>query len=388
MTAPPPGVLDGIPLFDRFTPPEREAVAKRGRTVAAEAGVRLVHQDAEGDALYVLLDGTVRVLRRDAEGTDVEIGRRGPGDCFGEMALIDGGPRSATIETLTRCRLFVLDRAAFLEVVSPSRVLLSKLLGELSRKVRDVSERVVQEDLERRTRIAEAELARHRAITQAVTGLAHELNTPLGVCVTTASYIESLAETDREVLQEPAQLLRENLERAVNLVHTFTTIAALHHAEPLEDLDLSEIVEHSAALYAMDRADRRLTVHVRPVGPCPWLGYRAHLQRALFQLLDNVASHAFPDGTAPVAEIAVEPDRLDGRHAWRVVVRDSGAGIPEEYGRKLFDAFFTTARNRGHKGLGLTIVFNTVTGPLAGRVLVEPRPGGGTAVSMILPQDL
>lgn len=391
MTASPPGVLDGIPLFDRFTPEERQSVADRGLVLDIPAGAVLMQQDDEGDALYVILEGVVRVLRRDITGVLVEIGLRRAGDCFGEMALIDGGPRSATVVTHTACRLFKLERAVFLDVVSPSPVMLAKLLRELSRKIRDVSERVVQEDLERRTRTAEAEVARHRAITIAVTGLAHELNTPLGICVTTASHIQSLAQVSVEELREPAELLAENLDRAVNLVQTFTTIAALHHAEPLEDLDLVEVLEHTAALFAMDHPDSRLVVRVQADRARPWLGYRAHMQRAVIELLANAAAHAYPPEDAVpidarVVDVSVTTDRLEGCPAWRVTVADRGRGIPEESARKLYDAFFTTARHRGHKGLGMTIVYNTVTGPLGGRVRVDSSPGAGARISLIVPQ--
>lgn len=251
----------------------------------------------------------------------------------------------------------------------------------------------MQEDLERRTKTAEAEVARHRAITIAVTGLAHELNTPLGICVTTASHIQSLAEVSVEELREPAALLAENLDRAVNLVQTFTTIAALHHAEPLEDLDLVEVLEHTAALFAMDHPESRLTVRIQDDRARPWLGYRAHMQRAVIELLSNAGAHAYPPEDAiPVerreVEISVSGDRLEECPAWRVTVADRGRGIPEENARKLYDAFFTTARHRGHKGLGMTIVYNTVTGPLAGRVRVESSPGTGARVSLIVPQAM
>nr|WP_196242203.1 cyclic nucleotide-binding domain-containing protein [Azospirillum oleiclasticum] len=380
-------------MFDRFTPEERQSVVERGQVLEVPAGCVLMQQDDEGDALYVILEGMVRVLRRDAIGVPVEIGLRRAGDCFGEMALIDGGPRSATVVTQTACRLFKLERAVFLDVVSPSPLMLAKLLHELSRKIRDVSERVVQEDLERRTKTAEAEVARHRAITIAVTGLAHELNTPLGICVTTASHIQSLAEVSVEELREPAALLAENLDRAVNLVQTFTTIAALHHAEPLEDLDLVEVLEHTAALFAMDHPESRLTVRIQDDRARPWLGYRAHMQRAVIELLSNAGAHAYPPEDAiPVerreVEISVSGDRLEECPAWRVTVADRGRGIPEENARKLYDAFFTTARHRGHKGLGMTIVYNTVTGPLAGRVRVESSPGTGARVSLIVPQAM
>ncbi|WP_035692888.1 cyclic nucleotide-binding domain-containing protein [Azospirillum halopraeferens] len=386
----PRGVLDGIALFDRFSAEERDAVAARGRVVTVDPGTVLVREGEEGDALYVLLDGVVRILRRDPAGHAVEVARRHPGDCFGEIALIDGGPRSATVVAATPLRLFVLERTQFLDLVVPSPELLAKLMRELCRKLRDASDRLAREDLDGRMRAAEAELARHRSIVQAVTGLAHELNTPLGVCVTTASHIETLAEDGQGAAAdfiEPARMLRSNLGRAVALVEAFTAIAAGPHTEPPETLDLVEAAEHAAALFAMDHPSARLTVAVTAPGdgPCRWRGARVHLERTLFELFANAAHHAYPAAGGAV-EVSVVAAMLDGRPAWALAVRDHGPGIPAEARARLFDAFFTTARARGHKGLGLTIVYNTVTGPLGGRVTLDSRPGAGTAVTLTLPQ--
>lgn len=385
----PPGVLDGVALFESFTPDERAAVAARGRVLELPAGTVLMREGDHADALYVLLDGTVRVMRVDAVGNPVEVGFRLTGECFGEMALIDGGLRSATVIAATRVRVFELERELFMEVMTRAPDLMSKLLRELSRKIRDVSERVVREDLERRTRAAEAELARHRAITQAVTGLAHEINTPLGICVTAASHLQDMALSGAASLREPAALLVGNLERAAGLVQAFTAIAACHHAEPLETLDILELAEQTAALFAMERPDAGIVIRVDVDGPRPWVGYRAHLERALHHLFANAAAHAYPGGAGDgVVEVTVDSDALDGKPAWRLTIRDSGVGIPEGELPKLTDAFYTTARGRGHKGLGLTIAFNTATGPLAGRMQVDSAPGAGTTVTITVPQEL
>lgn len=383
-------ILDGIPLFEGFTTLERTAMAVRGRMTEVPAGHMLMREGEHGDTLYVLAEGSVRILRRDPAGNQVELARRHAGECFGEMALIDGGLRSATVITATPARLFELKRDVFLEVVAPSPVLLSKLLRELSRKIRDASERLVREDMNARLRAAEAELARHRAIVQAVTGLAHEMNTPLGICVTTASHMEILAEAGDEAMKEPAALLRANLGRAVALVEAFTAIAAPSPGEQPQWLDLADVCEQTAALYAMENPTRPLAVTLADRDrPRPWRGLRGPLERALGALFDNCASHAYPGQTGGRVTITITRAG-DGRGGtapapWTVQVADHGIGIPPEAMPKLFDAFFTTARNRGHKGLGLTIVYNTVCGPLGGRVAVAPTPGGGATVSLTLP---
>lgn len=381
-------LLDGIPLFEGFTALERAAMAARGRMAEVPAGHVLMREGEPGDTLYVLAEGSVRVLRRDPAGNPVELARRHAGECFGEMALIDGGLRSATVVTDSPSRLFALKRDVFLEVVAPSPVLLSKLLRELSGKIRDASERLVREDMNARLRAAEAELARHRAIVQAVTGLAHEMNTPLGICVTTASHMEMLAEAGDEALREPAALLRANLGRAVALVEAFTAIAAPPPGEQPQRLDLADVCEQAAALHAMEHPARSLSVTVAGrEQPRPWRGLRGPLERALIALFDNCASHAYPCGTGGRVTVAIAPaPDGGGPPVWTLQVIDHGAGIPPEAVPKLFDAFFTTARGRGHKGLGLTIVYNAVCGPLGGRVAVAPTPGGGTTVTLTLPE--
>ncbi|CAO3416662.1 cyclic nucleotide-binding domain-containing protein [Azospirillum endophyticum] len=391
-TASPGGILDGIVLFEDFTPEERSAVALRGRVFDVPAGTVLMREGDSAGSLYVLLEGTVRVLRDDPFGSQVEVGFRRAGDCFGEMALIDGGARSASVVAATAVTVFELERDLFLALISPSPDLLSKLLRKLSHMIREVSERVVREDLDRRTRIAESVLARQRAITQAVTGLAHELNTPLGVCVTAASHLQDLARAGNgrlatEELREPAALLDANLARAVELVEAFSAIAACQNAEPLEALDLRHMAEEVAGLFAVQHPDLPLTIRIAPGAACPWIGYAPHLERVLHHLFANAAAHGYGGGPGMV-EVTVEPATLDAVPAWSLTVRDRGAGIPARNLPTLTDPFFTTARGRGHKGLGLAVVFNTVTGPLGGRIAFDSAPGTGTTVTITVPQEL
>ncbi|WP_042689553.1 sensor histidine kinase [Azospirillum sp. B506] len=391
-TTSPGGILDGIVLFEAFSPEERAAVASRGRVFAAPAGTVLMREGDSASSLYVLLDGMVRVVRSDPFGGQVEVGFRRAGDCFGEMALIDGGSRSASVIAATPVSVFELERDLFLSLISPSPDLLAKLLRELSRMIREVSERVVREDLERRTRIAESALARQRAITQAVTGLAHELNTPLGVCVTAASHLQDLARSgsgplSSEELREPASLLDANLARAVELVEAFSAIAACQTAEPLEALDLCRMAQEAAALFAVQHPDLPLDIQVATGGARPWIGCAPPLERVLHQLFANAAAHGYGGGPG-IVEVTVEPATLDAVPAWNLIVRDRGAGIPAINLPTLTDAFFTTARSRGHKGLGLAVVFNTVTGPLGGRLAIDSMPGAGTTVTITVPQEL
>jgi len=384
--------LATVPLFAGLTPAERDAIAARGDVQDVPAGTVLIREGDTADALFALLGGAARVSRREASGRDVVIATLGPGDCFGEMALLDGEQRSATIATTTPCRYFTMQHDAFWDLIAPSPALLRKLLAQLSARMRDTSGRLARAELEARVASAEAEMRRQRAIAQAVTGLAHEMNTPLGICVSMASVLESrldkappaLAAPLLAELREPAALIAGNLARVVALTQTFHALAADHHAEALASADLLEVIEEGCCLFAAEPAARTLSVTVSGA-PSPWRGYRAPVHRVLAELLANAAAHAYPAEGGTV-EVALAPDRIDGRPAYRVSVRDRGAGIAPEHRPKLLDPFFTTARGRGHRGLGLTIAHNAVTGPLGGRFAVESEPGAGTTVSFLIPQ--
>ncbi|HYH37126.1 MAG TPA: cyclic nucleotide-binding domain-containing protein [Azospirillum sp.] len=380
-------LLASVPLFAGLTAAERDAIAAHGSVHAVAAGTLLIREGDRADAMFALLDGAARVLRTEEAGADVAIATLTAGDCFGEMALLDGEQRSATIVTATACRYFTMQHDAFWALIAPSPALLRKLLAQLSARMRDTSRRLARAELEARVRAAEADLRRQRTIAQAVTGLAHEMNTPLGICVSMASSLQgwlARAPAAAAELREPIGLIADNLARVVALTQTFHALAADHHAEAMASTDLRTAVEEGCWLFTAQRPEPVLTVTVTGA-PSPWRGHRAALHRVLAELLANAAAHAYPAGGGPV-EVALAPDRLDGRAAYRLTVRDRGAGVAPDALPRLTDPFFTTARGRGHKGLGLTIAYNAATGPLGGSFLVESAPGAGMTVTLVIPQ--
>ena len=78
-----------------------------------EAGETIFRQGEIGDRVYVIVEGEVEALRTDASGSDRVIARLGPGECFGEMALIHDAPRNSSARTATRVNVMTLRRSAF-----------------------------------------------------------------------------------------------------------------------------------------------------------------------------------------------------------------------------------------------------------------------------------
>ena len=110
--------------------------------------------------------------------------------------------------------------------------------------------------------------------------------------------------------------------------------------------------------------------------------YPGALAQVLTNLIVNAITHAYPRGQSGSLSLRVwrsKPNRI------RFVFRDYGVGISEEDRAKVFDPFFTTARERGSTGLGLHIVHNLVTATLQGRIELESKPGQGTTFIIEIP---
>jgi CRP-like cAMP-binding protein len=103
--------LHGLPLFAEFTEAEIEGAIDLVDKVQYPPGECIVRQDEKGDCMYVLVDGSARVVHR-RDGKEFELAVLKVGDFFGELALVDSGPRSADVETLTPCTLLRIEHGA------------------------------------------------------------------------------------------------------------------------------------------------------------------------------------------------------------------------------------------------------------------------------------
>ena len=129
-------LLADVGLFSKCTARQRRTIARQAQTAEMTAGVELIKEGEPGDALFVILDGEAVVYVG-----GVEVDRAGPGAYFGEMALLDGEPRSATVVAETDMRVAVIDvhlfRTMLREFSDLAEQLLIALAGELraARKV-------------------------------------------------------------------------------------------------------------------------------------------------------------------------------------------------------------------------------------------------------------
>ena len=129
-----------LPLLARLPDDDLKALASRGRVRRFNAGTTIFHEGDPGDAIYVVVDGRIRMTRLSGSGTEATLALIGPGDCTGELSLFDGRPRSATGTTMVATRAFVVSRDDFINWVKERPGASLALLETLSLRLRRTNE--------------------------------------------------------------------------------------------------------------------------------------------------------------------------------------------------------------------------------------------------------
>lgn len=232
-----------------------------------------------------------------------------------------------------------------------------------------------------------------------VAGVAHEINTPLGVAVTAASLAaDRLRDIDEAFVagtlrrqdlahglaqaQEAARLTLGNLRRAADMVANFKQIAVDQTSEARRRVALGpyvrEVVASLGPLYR--RTPHRVVVEVRAEVEVTTLV--GAVSQVCTNLVQNALLHAFPSGAPGLVTVVVD---RDGERGALLICRDDGVGMEPLVLRRIYEPFFTTLRGRGGSGLGMHIVHNLVTDLLGGAIDVRSSPERGTEVTIRLP---
>jgi signal transduction histidine kinase len=224
-----------------------------------------------------------------------------------------------------------------------------------------------------------------------VAGVAHEINTPVGIALTSASVLK--AATDElqhavatvglkksemlrylDTASESARLIMNNAYRAAHLIHSFKQIAVDQTSEARRPFGLKEYIEE---IVSSLQPKLKKTV-LELVLDCPAEivldSYPGAFAQVITNLILNCVEHAFePDTPGTIAIRA----RLDGDIV-ELHVKDNGKGIAPDVLDRIFDPFFTTRRGQGGTGLGLNIVYNLIAKQFAGTIAVASTLGQGT----------
>jgi len=235
------------------------------------------------------------------------------------------------------------------------------------------------------------------ALGRLVAGVAHELNTPVGVAVTAASHLrEQAADFRRRIeagrvsrseldqflddAEEAGRLLVLNLSRTSSMVAAFKQLSADASGAPRCRFDIASVLSdwRDAHAKTLEEADVRLRIEC--AAGIMLDSYPQALCRLLDLLLDNCLQHAFTDRDGGELDLIVR----DGIDAVELCLIDNGRGVFAHDSRRMFEPFFTTARGRGHAGLGLAVARNLAVAVLDGGLVAEPVADGGLRMRLTI----
>jgi CRP-like cAMP-binding protein len=135
-------MLQQTSIFRGVGPSAIDDLVRRLQVRSRSSGALLVAQDEPGDALYIMFTGRVKVVLFGENGREVTLATLGPGECFGEMSLLDGRPRSANVVAMDDSVMLVLTREAFAEHLRSHPQTALNLLGDLARRLRRADETI------------------------------------------------------------------------------------------------------------------------------------------------------------------------------------------------------------------------------------------------------
>ena len=360
--------LESAELFRMLRPEElsalRQIVVEREYAVGQE----IFREGDRGDGVYVVKEGLVEITGLLKQDTRRVFSQIVPGGMFGEMAVLEHRPRSASATAAKPTTVYFIPRGEMLSLIERSPGLSLSLLQEISHRLREFNRLFL-------TEVVQAE--RLAVIGRFARSIVHDLKNPLNIIGLTAE-ATSLPNASPEARALAAGRIRKQVERISELVGeilNFTqsgpasvVLAPMNYAEFIQQV--VEELRPEAAAKAV-----RLEMPVAPPAVKVLLDPK-RLRRVFFNLVHN-ACDAMPDGGDIVLRFTKSPLELITE------LEDTGPGIPPEIADKLFQVFATHGKEHG-TGLGLSICKKIIEDH-GGRIWARNEPGRGAVFGFSLP---
>ena len=234
-----------------------------------------------------------------------------------------------------------------------------------------------------------------------VAGIAHEINTPIGVSLTAASYLDESTKQITQKLaanemkrseferyinqaQDGSELIINNLQRAAKLIGSFKQVAVDQSSEQTRSFAIKEYIQEVLTSLKPTLRNYPVTVSFDLADDFSVTSSPSAISQIITNLIMNSLKHGFDDGSSGIITLSVTNED----EIVTLLFSDSGKGIPEEHLAKIYEPFFTTKRAQGGSGLGMNIIFNLVNHTIGGHISCRSQLGEGTQFEITFPQNI
>ncbi len=353
-------------------------------------GAIIMQEGDEGDAIYFIVEGSVDVVKQFEDGSERYLHSSGPGEPFGEMALLQEGGRTATVRAAEPLTVLKIDRESFLNVLGRSPSLSVRILVRLTGRLRDADQQAIA-DLSRANeelRQALRKLERlDRTKTDFIQVSAHELRTPVAALLGYTQMMQHNAKIQEDpqlrVLVDGVVTSTERLHRIFNSILDVSRLMTGGLQVIRSPLSIAVIFEGVRLEFEQALQERNLTLEVGPLSDLPVCsGDPDLIYKVFYHLVNNAIKYTPDGGRITVTGRTVEVDDLG--KCVEVTVEDTGIGIAPQDLELIFEKFYRTGEvalhssgtskfKGGGPGLGLAIAHGIVEAH-GGRIWAE-SPG-------------
>lgn len=360
-------------------------VARSAREVTPAPGDCICQEGETGDEFYIIAAGRVRVTKFLEFGTERVLNELGPGQFFGEMALVEDAPRVASVYAIEPTTLLALNKQDFQNLITHSAAVGLAVMRAVTHRFRDADRHAIDELRQKNAELARAyaDLAETtRRKSEFLTVVSHELRTPL-TSIKGYAQLMHMGKLDAALLPIALDAIVSNTDALVRLINNILFLQELDLIPPtFEAVDVAELILPIVESLRPGASDNQLSFKVTlPASLPPVRGDRNGLMQAISALLDNAIKYS-PDGGEIQVAAQVNHRKL------ALSITDPGVGIPADELDHIFDRFHhvesTQAHLFGGVGLGLPIARQVVE-QHGGEISVVSEVDKGSTFTISLP---
>ncbi len=322
-----------------------------------------------GDGMYIVKSGLVHISAAGSGGDLRVLSKLGPGELFGEMAVIDHDPRSASATAAEETTVYFVARNDFLEMLTRTPRLSMGLVREISKRLRDFNHQYIREVLESE---------RLALVGRFASSIVHDLKNPLNIIGISAD-MACMPTATPDSRQVSKVRIRKQVERISNMVNELLEFSRGSNtsfvlARVAYDNFVQQLVEEIQAEVVV----KAVTIEYENMPPALKVQINPQRLSRVFHNLIHNATDAMPSGGKIKIRFKVTDQEIVTE------IEDSGPGIAPEIADRLFEAFATYGKANG-TGLGLSIC-KKIVGDHKGRIYsMNSTTGGGAIFGFTLP---
>lgn len=361
--------LEASKLFCQLNPEDLNVLRRTAVERKYSAGQEIFKESDPGDGVYVVKDGEVEISVPVGETVRHVFSRVGPGDIFGEMAVIEDKPRSASAAAAKDTVAYFISRPEMLKLIERSPILALALLREISNRLREFNQQYLREVLQAERLAVVGRFAR---------SIIHDLKNPLNVIGLTAE-MAAMERATPEMRKRAELGIRQQVERINEMVGEILDFT--QGGKPdfvLAPTDFGTFIQPLIEELRPEVALKSVTLEVENPAPSVKLLLNPRRLRRVFYNLVHNAAEAMPNGGKITLRFRSGPAEVVTE------IEDGGPGIAPEIVGQLFEPFVTHGKKHG-TGLGLTICKRIVEDH-RGWIAVRSDPGRGAIFSFALPR--